>query len=140
MAAKEDTQTSTILIINHQDWTPQKLTFTKGDDIHVISTIPPHTIQYKPTPEWPQYYQYTETSLTSIIYIHNQLTPTMHQQVPNNLHIILKRITNTHIDIHPIQPTPNTYHINFSEAWKTASNDNTTHHNINTTPTPTTYI
>ena len=71
MAAKEDTQTSTILIINHQDWTPQKLTLTKGVDIHVISTIPPHTIQYKPTPKWPQYYQYMEPSLTSIIYIHN---------------------------------------------------------------------
>ena len=125
MAAKENTHTSTILIINHQDWTPQKLNLTNVADIHVIATIPPHTMQYKPTPEWPQYYQYTETSLTSIIYIHNQLTPATRQQFPNNLRDILKRITNTYIDIHPIQPTPNNYHIKFSKAWKIAPKENT---------------
>ena len=90
MAAKEDAQTSTLLIINHQDWTPQKLTLGNGADIYVITTIPPHIIQYKPTPEWPQYYQYTEPSLTSIIYIHNQLTLTLQQQFPHHLKIILK--------------------------------------------------
>jgi hypothetical protein len=52
MAAKEDTNTITILITNHNDWTPQQLQFNTKGDIHILITIPPHTIQYKPTPEW----------------------------------------------------------------------------------------
>ena len=55
MAAKEDTNTVTILITNHNDWTPQQLQFTTKGDIHILTTIPPHTIQYKPTTEWPKY-------------------------------------------------------------------------------------
>jgi hypothetical protein len=49
MAAKEDAQTITILIINHKDWTPQQLPVT-NPDIHILATIPSHTIQYNPTP------------------------------------------------------------------------------------------
>ena len=53
MTAKEDTTTTTILIINHTDWTSQTIPLNKHPDIHTIVTIPPHSIQYHPTPEWP---------------------------------------------------------------------------------------
>jgi hypothetical protein len=55
MAAKEDIHTTTILIIHHNDWTPQQPPITTKEDIHVIATIPPHAIRYNPTPEWPKY-------------------------------------------------------------------------------------
>ena len=50
MAAKEDTQTITILTINHTDWTTQTIPLNKHPDIHTITTIPPHNIHYNPTP------------------------------------------------------------------------------------------
>ena len=56
MAAKEDEHTTTILIVNYKDWTTQQLPLKDHADIHIIATIPPHTIQYVPTPEWPKYY------------------------------------------------------------------------------------
>jgi hypothetical protein len=124
MAAKEDAQTITILIINHKDWTPQQLPLT-NPDTHILATIPPHTIQYNPTPEWPKYYQYTEPSLTSIICVHNQETIPKNTQIPIELQKILKRTTNTHIDIHPIKPTPTHYNVKFSNAWKNAPKTNT---------------
>ena len=83
MATKEDAQTITILIVNHKDWAPQKLPLT-NTNIHIMATIPPHTIQYNPTPKWPKYYQYTEPSITSIICIHNQAyLPTNIKPQPN---------------------------------------------------------
>jgi hypothetical protein len=85
MAAKEDPQTITILIVNHKDWTTQTLPITTKPDIHVMTTIPPHTIQYKPTPEWPTYYQYVEPALTSIICVHNQSTLNPSIQTPHTL-------------------------------------------------------
>ena len=45
------------LILNHKDWTPQQLPIDTYADLHTIATIPPHTIQYNPTPEWPGYYK-----------------------------------------------------------------------------------
>ena len=101
MAAKEDPNTVTILIVNHRDWTTQNLPLTAKPDIHVMATIPPHAIQYKPTPEWPTYYQYVQPTLTSIPCVHNQ--PTLHSnvQTPHTLQQTLQQITNTHIDIHP---------------------------------------
>ena len=45
MAAKEDTNTITILIVNHNEWTPQQLPITTKNDRHTLTTIPPHTIQ-----------------------------------------------------------------------------------------------
>ena len=48
MAAKEDAQTITILIVNHMDWTPQQLPLTTNAKIHMMATIPPHTIHYGP--------------------------------------------------------------------------------------------
>ena len=46
MATKEDPNTATILIINHNDWTPQQISLTENKDIHIMATIPPyHTIQ-----------------------------------------------------------------------------------------------
>jgi hypothetical protein len=68
MEAKEDTNTATILIINHNDWTPQQISLTTSGDIHTLATIPPHTILYNPTPEWPKYYQYVEPSLNNIMH------------------------------------------------------------------------
>ena len=90
MVAKEDTQTIAILIINHANWTPQTIPLNKHPDIHIITTIPPHTIHYNPTPEWPKYYQYTEPSLTSIICIHYQVTPTLNPQATHELQKILE--------------------------------------------------
>ena len=46
MAAKEDVDTITILIINHNDWTPQQFPISTKKDIHILATIPPYTIQY----------------------------------------------------------------------------------------------
>ena len=50
MATKEDANTITILIVNHNDWTTQQIPFTTKVDIHTLATIPPHTKQYSPTP------------------------------------------------------------------------------------------
>ena len=41
MAAKEDKHTATILIVNHNDWTPQQLPITNKADVHILTTIPP---------------------------------------------------------------------------------------------------
>ena len=122
MAAKEDTQTITILIINHANWTPQTIPLNKHPDIHTITTIPPHTIHYNPTPEWPKYYQYTEPSLTSIICIHDQVTPTLNPQATHELQKLLGRITNTHIETYSIKPTLTNYNVKFSNKWKNAPN------------------
>jgi hypothetical protein len=45
VAAKEDTNTITILILNHNDWTTQQVPITTKGDIHTLTTIPTHTIQ-----------------------------------------------------------------------------------------------
>jgi ribonuclease HI len=119
MAAKEDAQTLTILIINHKDWTPQQIPLI-NHDIHILATIPPHTIIYNPTPKWPKYYQYTEPSLTSIICVHNQDTILNNTQIPTVLQRILKNTIHTHIDTHPIKSTPTHYNVKFSNAWKNA--------------------
>lgn len=63
MWCKRLINTITILIVNHNDWTPQQLPITTNGDIHTITTIPPHTIQYNPTLEWPKYYHFVEPSL-----------------------------------------------------------------------------
>ena len=104
MAAKEDPNTITILIVNHKDWTTQNLSLTSKPNIHVMATIPPHTIQYKPTPEWPPYYQYIEPALMSISCVHNQATLSTFVQTPHTLKQILQQITNTHIDTNPLNP------------------------------------
>ena len=85
MAAKEDTNTTTILIVNHNDWTSHRIPLTINVDIHTIATIPPHTIQYSPTSEWPKYYHYVEASLTSIIRIHSQTNLAPNLQTPQEL-------------------------------------------------------
>ena len=90
MAAKEDPDTVTILIANHKDWTSQKLPLTTKPDVHIMTTIPPHTIKYKPTPEWPTYYQYDEPALTSIICVHNQATLSPNVRTPHTLKPILQ--------------------------------------------------
>jgi hypothetical protein len=125
MATKEDPNTTTILIINHKDWTSQQILLTKNTDVHIMATIPPHTIQYTPTPEWPKYYQYVEPSLTSIICIHGQINPTPSLQTPHGLPHILKQTMNTHIDTYPIKPTIPHYRIKFSHTWKNSPNNNT---------------
>ena len=51
MAAKEDPNTITILIINHNDWTTQQIPLSTQADIHILTTIPPHTLHYSPTPK-----------------------------------------------------------------------------------------
>ena len=85
MAAKEVKNTTTILIVNHNDWTPQQITLTTNVDIHTLVIIPRQIVQYNPTPKWPKYYQYVEPSLTSIICIHNQPNPTLILQIPQEL-------------------------------------------------------
>ena len=140
MAAKEDTNTITILIVNHKDWTSQQIPLTANDDIHTMATIPPHTIQYNPSPEWPKYYHYIEPSLTSIIYIHSQASPTPNLQTPHELAHILKHTTNTHIDTYPIKPTKPNYCIKFSNTWKnTPKNNIPTTRNIPPITLPTKY-
>ena len=124
MAAKEDTQTITILIVNYNDWTSQHLPLNVDAGIHTIATIPPHIIHYDPTPEWPKYYQYIEPSLTSIICIHNQKYPTMNIQTPHELQNVLKKTLNTHIDTFPIIPNLRHYNVKFSKAWKNAPKTN----------------
>ena len=119
----------------------QQLPLTTNTNIHIIATIPPHTIQYNPTPEWPNYYQHTEPLLTSIIDVHNQVNPTTNPQTPQELQRILKRITNKHIDTYPVKPTNPHYNVKFSNTWKNASKVNTTTQNITTpiSPLPITY-
>ena len=80
---------------------------------------PPHTIQYKPTPKWPQYYHYVDPSLVSIICIRSQTNLGPNLQTPHKLPHILKQITNTHIDTYPIKPTILNYRVKFSYTWKT---------------------
>ena len=87
--AKEDAHTITILIVNHKDWTPQQLPITKHVDIHTIVIVPPHTINFDPTLEWPEYYWYIEQSLTSIICILNQSNPTKNTQNPQELQYVI---------------------------------------------------
>jgi hypothetical protein len=118
--AKEDTNTATILIINHNDWTPQQIPLTTSGDIHTFATIPPHTILYNPTPEWPKYYQYVEPSLTTILCIHNQTNLTTNLRTPQELAQVLEQTINTHIDTFPIKPTAPNYHIKFSNTWENA--------------------
>ena len=139
MAAKEDEHTTTILIVNYKDWTTQQLPLKDHADIHIIATIPPHTIQYVPTPEWPKYYQYTEPTLTSIICIHNQPYPTPNIQTPQELQHILRRTLNTHIDTYPIAPTNTQYKVKFSKAWINAPKSHPPPINHKTTPLPTKY-
>jgi hypothetical protein len=126
MAAKEDARTITILIANHKDWTPQQLPLTANTDIRVMATIPPHSIQYDPTPKWPKYYQHTEPSNTSIICIHNRAKLPTNVQTPTKLQQVLKQMTYTHVDTHPIKPTPIHYNVKFSTAWKTTPKISTT--------------
>ena len=83
-----------------------------------MATIPPHTIQYKPTLEWPKYYQYTEPSFKSIICIHNQTILTLNVRTPHTLQQVLKQTTNTHIDIRSIKPTPITYRVEFLQCME----------------------
>ena len=120
MAAKEDTNTTTILIMNHTDWTSQRIPLNNHPDIHTIVTIPPHSIQYNPMSEWPKYYHYIEPSLTSTIYIHNQTTLTPNPKTAQELQNILQRLTNTHITTHHIKPTHAHYNVKFSNKWKNA--------------------
>ena len=135
IAAKEDARTITILIVNHKDWTIPQLPLTTNSDTHIMATIPPHTIQCDPTPEWPKYYQYTEPSITSIICIHNQTNIPMNIQTPIALQQVLQQTLNTHIDTFPIKPTPTHYNVKFSLAWKTAPKVSITQ-NKNTQITP----
>jgi hypothetical protein len=51
MTIKEDAHTTTILVVHHNDWTPQQLPITTNVDNHILATIPPHAINYEPTPE-----------------------------------------------------------------------------------------
>ena len=126
MATKEDARAITILIVNHKGWTTQQLPLAENTDIHVMATIPPHTIHYDPTPEWPGYYQYIEPSITSIICIHNQTNLPMNIHTLNELQQVLKQTTNTHIDTHPIKPTSIHYNVKFFFAWKIAPKVSTT--------------
>ena len=140
LAAKEDPKTVTIIIANHKDWTTQNLPFTTKPDVHVMTTIPPHTITYKPTPEWPTYYQYDEPALTSIICIHNQTTLSPNVQTPHTLKQILQQVTNTHIDTHPITPNRTHYKVKTSKIWKHTPKVSMLHSNNHiTTPIPDTY-
>ena len=105
----------------------------------IIATIPPHTIQYDPPPEWPKYYQYTEPALTSIVCIHNQVHSTVNLQTPQELQNILTRTLKTHIDTYPITPTTTHYKVKFSKAWINAPKTNPPPENSKTTPLPTKY-
>ena len=137
MAAKEDVDTVTILIINHNDWTPQQFPISTKEDIHILATIPQHTIQYNPTPEWPKYYHYEEPSLVSIIRIHSQTNLAPNSKTPHTLKHALTLTTTTHIDIYPIKPITPNYHIKFSNTWKNAPKINTpTTNTITTMPFP----
>ena len=91
-----------------------------------MATIPPYTIIYNPTIEWPKYYQYVEPLLTTILCIHSQPNPTINLRTLQTLTQILEQTTNTHIDTMPIKPTPPNYHIKFSNTWKNAPIINTT--------------
>lgn len=44
MVAKEDHNTTTILIVNQWDWSNQQLPLTQHVDIHTITTIPPYAM------------------------------------------------------------------------------------------------
>ena len=114
MTAKDDTNTITILIFNHNAWTPQQFLITTKGDIYTLITIPPHTIQYKPTPEWPKYYHYVEPLLLSVICIRSQTNLGPNLRTPHELPHILKEITNIHIDTYPVKPTISNYHVKFS--------------------------
>ena len=76
MMVKVKAKANTTLIGNHKVkvWTHQQLPLTHYPNIHILSTILPHTI-IQPHPKWPKYYHYFEQSLTSIIYIYNQYSP-----------------------------------------------------------------
>ena len=125
MAAKEDPNTITILIINHNDWTTQQIPLSTQADIHILTTIPPHTLHYSPTPKWPKYYHHIEPLLTSIICIHNQANLTPNLQTPSELTHVLQHTTNTTINTYPIKPTMPHYNIKFLHTWKTNLNNNT---------------
>ena len=46
VAAKEDINTTTIHIINHNDWTSQQISLTTNADTHTLATNPPPLAPY----------------------------------------------------------------------------------------------
>lgn len=74
----------TVLIINHKDW--------DHNNSHSTNTLTPtqsrqshHTICYSPIQEWQKYYKCIESSLTSIMCIHNQCSPQGNIQIAQEL-------------------------------------------------------
>ena len=85
MATREDPSTTTIIIYNHH--APKLLETHK--DRHPILNILPNTLEYNPTPEWPQYLHQNENQYTLIINIHNQRPPleTNNKSKPHSQHL-----------------------------------------------------
>lgn len=50
MVAKEDTNTTIVMIVNHQYESSKQLPLEQHVDTHTLVTIPSHTIHYNPTP------------------------------------------------------------------------------------------
>lgn len=72
MAVKKDLNTTTVIVCHHK---AHHLT-TIHDEMHIITTIPPHNIEYDPIFKWPKYLHQYDNIYTSILCIHNQRTLT----------------------------------------------------------------
>lgn len=72
MAVKKNLNTTTVIVCHHK---AHHLT-TIHDEMHIITTIPPHNIEYDPIFKWPKYLHQYDNIYTSILCIHNQRTLT----------------------------------------------------------------
>ena len=130
MATQKNHITTTIIIINHKD-NPLPL-INMGN--HIIITIPPNTIPYNPTLEWPKYLHYLENQYTTILSINNSSPSLCNLQIPNTItaNILELYNINTKNHLHQITPPPKKIVI-YSCAWHNAPNY---HHMENNHPTP----
>ena len=125
MAAQTNHNTTTIIIINHKEST---LPITCAE-MYIIATIPPNTIQYNPTTEWPKYLHQLENQYTTIIRIHKHGPSSVNPQIPNALISNIISLYNIKINNNPTQTIPHMKKIKYSSAWQQASQYN--HSEIN---------
>ena len=101
MAAQENHNTKTVVIINHKK-NPLPITHT---ELHTIVTIPPNTIQYNLTSDWPKYLHQLENQYTTILSIQNPNPPDT-PQVPHALESNIWELYNIKMKNHPPTKDP----------------------------------
>ena len=134
MAAQANHNATTIVILNHKE-KPFPINHT---DIHIILTIPPNTIQYNPTLEWPKHLHHLENQYTTIVCIYNERSPPGHHHTLNTLTPNILGLYNIHVKINLIESTPLRNEGKCSHEWHTTPPKHScTKTNHSTQPLPT---